>query len=316
MTLVVGHHLCIPLVQELETAEQECVGTIRKKGGSVIRDEYLPGSPVIAVRLPGETASDADLAKVSAFSDLQALSLVGPPGGVTDEGMAYIAKMKKVRSLDLYGVIVSDDGMASVGAVSTLQELAIGSGPTDQGIRHLALLRDLRSLYCRFKIRGPGLRHLEHLQHLQCLDLDDTELGEGALTPLECLRSRLRILSLRKTRITDRDLKTISMMRSLWVLDLSQTLITDRGIVRLTTLENLEKLHLSNCQLTSKSLRSICKLPHLRELTLSGTQVDDVGIDSLRNLRCLRVLRIDRTKITEKGERELLSANPSVTILR
>jgi hypothetical protein len=77
-----------------------------------------------------------------------------------------------------------------------------GTAVTDAGLKHLAGLKRLQSLYCGYtKVTDTGLKHLAGLQQLQSLDLQSTWVTDAGLKHLAGLK-RLRTLLLQRTQVT------------------------------------------------------------------------------------------------------------------
>ena len=71
-------------------------------------------------------------------------------------------------------------------------------------------------------------------------------------------------------------------LTKLEVLDLANTKITDAGLVHLKGLTKLEGLNLWGTQVTDAGLEHLKGFSNLEEVYLSGTQVTDARVQSLR----------------------------------
>lgn len=135
-----------------------------------------------------------------------------------------------------------------------------------------------------------------------------------SLAPL----TRLRILNLYDTAVTDADLERLRGLSHLQELNLSDTKITDEGLAIVQTLSNLRKLHLNETRITDAGLQYLRGLPHLQELSLYKTKVTDKGLAQLRDMETLQKLVLGGSRsITDRGMMHLaaMSQLREVTLL-
>jgi hypothetical protein len=65
----------------------------------------------------------------------------------TDDGLAHIRGLHRLKKLDLSGTMVTDRGLAHLASLESLEELSLYSDEvTDAGLVHLRGLRSLRKL--------------------------------------------------------------------------------------------------------------------------------------------------------------------------
>ncbi len=197
----------------------------------------------------GDVLSEDDLAGLEHLKNLKHLTLIS--GGVTDEGLALIGRVKQLEHLELAPVKRS-------------------------GLNHLNGLANLKSLYVNFARRDTseptafdegtldlsGLRNLEHLG-LSYLELHEDDLAfVEHLTGLEKLaigpRSPLPATSLRR-------FAKLPQLTRLTVYGLSHC--TGEDLAPLGGLRNLEHLYLSG-QISDTALASLDNLSHLSALYL------------------------------------------------
>jgi internalin A len=93
-----------------DEAEDKAVAFVEALKGDVIRDEKLPGKPVIAVNLNFSKVTDAGLKELAPFKNLTTLSL-GLATKVTDAGLKELAQFKNLTKLALGGTKVTDAGV-------------------------------------------------------------------------------------------------------------------------------------------------------------------------------------------------------------
>jgi internalin A len=132
---------------------------------------------------------------------------------------------------------------------------------------------------------------IDYFGHVTQVNLTHTPAAiDAAMAPIGRL-TRLRVLNLRNTPLSDEDLATFKRLSSLYYLDLQSTKVTDAGMVH------------------------IKGLPSLRVLSLRGTRVSDAGLVHLKGLTSLEVLIVG-TQVTDAGVNGLKRALPSLRITR
>ena len=131
----------------------------------------------------------------------------------------------------------------------------------------------------------------------------DMRLNDMIIERLFVFFPSLKILKIRLG--TDRDLKHISLLKSLTMLDLENVKIGDEGVKHLAKLPNLRILNLSGTKISDACMDHLIKLRNLSVLNLSYTEIKDLGIKLLENLPNLRILNLTSTKITDTGMKHL-----------
>jgi hypothetical protein len=103
-------------------------------GGKIVRDDNMPGKPVISVEFTKVT--DAGLKEVAVLKYLTSLNLAGTQ--VTDVGLKELAGMPRLTSLNLSGTQVTDAGLKALVTVKNLHKLDLtGTQVTDEGVAEL-----------------------------------------------------------------------------------------------------------------------------------------------------------------------------------
>jgi hypothetical protein len=151
--------------------QRVAVGAVLKAGGSVYYDWQLLGdgrpNPTGTLRWPSwmvkrlgvdyfgtvrqaflinrDLDRDLDAAQLGRLEWIERLYLTGP--GVTDQHLAHIEGMTKLRGLDLEGSQVSDEGLRYLLRMKSLEAVNFkGTRVTDAGVE-------------RLKLALPGLKH-------------------------------------------------------------------------------------------------------------------------------------------------------------
>ena len=284
LALFVAAYPAGEMVAADSSRESTAIVAIRKAGGSIERDESVPGNPVVGVtffdryRSSASKFGDADLHLLAEFPQLRRLDLLQTQ--VTNEGLADLEELRQLAELDLYGTKISSTGLAALAGLPHLTHLhAFFSELTDADLRQLTSAKNLTDLALvdTDDITDAGFASLGILKNLERLDLSGTKVA--------CKQEQLKNL------------------QKLTYLRLSRTPIDDESLNEISRLQNLVELDLSDCSISDQNLSALARLPRLSRLNLSQTKVTDFGIQELGNLRNLSSLSLESTAITDRGLR-------------
>lgn len=176
---------------------------------------------------------------------------------------------------------LTDADLGSLSKFSGLQKLNldVNSDITDEGLKHLKGLHELRDLslfYCP-QLTGAGFVQLEDLVNLTTLKIGNNKnITDDNLKHLQKLKGLRTLSAFPLWGITDEGLKNLSQIRELQHLTIASKKITDEGLLFLVALKHLESLHLNpgaidESQLTSDGIEKLkqalpgCKIYHANE---------------------------------------------------
>jgi len=141
--------------------------------------------------------SDKGLKPLGQLKSLKTLKFFHPGKEFTGSGLAHLVDMPNLERLTVAGSLsFNDDGMAAVGKLTRLQEFRMWhAGPTQEGIKHLKELKNLKSLYLgqRLTYKLPAcptdetIPILVELKSLESLQLEEARLSYKALAQLKQL---------------------------------------------------------------------------------------------------------------------------------
>ena len=211
--------------------------------------------------------------RLSACTELKSLDLSGT--GVVDDGLGPIAALGHLTKLSLAGTRVGDAGLAHLAGLSELRELDLQTAPvTDAGLKHLAGLVNLTTLgLAETRVTDAGLVHLKGLENLGSLNLSfDRDVTDRGMAHLEDLK-KLQILILRSTQVGDGTAQQLARYKNLFYLDLSSTQITDAALEQLSQLKRLKTLKLAGTQITDAAASALGQLKTLEELNIRQTRI-------------------------------------------
>ena len=213
---------------------------------------------------------------------------------IPDEAWPHIAKLHSLRSLHLFGVVISRRGLEAIASLPSLEDAHLawlwGIDPED-----LAVLGRAPAL-ARLSLASTGvgesvLPALASMPQLRSLALHGTDVEDAHL---EAMRGPpgLESLSLQGLRVRGSGLAALVHVPRLRSLDLSECPLDDDGVLRLPDLADLADLDLSGTRVGDRGLAVVRRLPALRELRLSGTAVTDAGLGHLADLEHLHDLTL------------------------
>jgi internalin A len=114
--------------------DTQAVDGVVALGGKILRDDNMPGKPVISVEFTKVT--DAGLKEVAGLKSLKTLNLAGTQ--VTDVGLKELAGLQRLATLNLSHTQVTDAGLKALVAVKNLHRLDLtGTQVTDEGAAEL-----------------------------------------------------------------------------------------------------------------------------------------------------------------------------------
>ncbi len=269
----------------------------------------------------GSPADDELLRELSTLPKLRLLN-VDSTTRVTPAGLAYIAAMPALESLNLYDLGVTDDDLRHIATRTGLRELSLSENSiTDAGLERLKDLKSLEKLRLDGnRITDAGLVHLAGLTKLRELGLRNTSRAETGMEitdkGMEHLRGlkALREIDISGTAVTDAGLAYLAGFPELELLALSGSLITDKGMAYVAACRNLKSLILMYTQVGDEGLRRLAPLDKLERLDLSSYRVTDAGVKALRSHPKLDHVSLRSTGVTNAAL-EHLAAIPSLTRL-
>lgn len=213
-------------------AMRRAVARIERQGGRVFYDyernddghlvDTEPAAPAWLRRLVGDDyfrevveahfrrgrLDDETLRAVGDCDHLETATFLGPTQGLTDAGLAELARARRLRFLSIEGTAISDAGLASLARLDRLETV---------------ILTDMN-------IGDPGMAHLGRLRGLKWLDVSGSRLTDAGLGHLAGL-DRLEHLLVRRTRVTDAGLAAIARLKHLRELCYQGTEITRAAVL-------------------------------------------------------------------------------------
>ena len=235
--------------------------------------------------------TDAMLADLSRVETLTALGLSGCKG-VTDDGIAHLARLPRLQHLDLSGTGITDAGL--------------------QVLRHLPRLRTISLAWTR--VTDEGIGALADCHELEHVNLSATATGDGALKALAGKR-KLHHLMIALSDAGLPLLHELPVFKSWQGVDAPVSLLgpkvlpnhlslrgsfTDRGMQHLRGLDGLFSLDIDDRRvgITAAGLEPLVSLPHLGAL---GVDAKDDWMPYVAEIPNLRFLGVQDTVAGDDG---------------
>ncbi len=261
-------------------------------------------------RLEGLRASgqmtDSLLERFSRLDHITALDLEGSKG-LTDDGLRHLARLPKLRHLNLMGCSVSDRGLEVLRRLPDLESISLSwTRITDVGAANLAACENLQSVDLSHTATGDGairaLAEKPSLHHFRSGN-DVTDAGLHSLHELPVFKRwqggerRMALLDfdagpnylMLRGSFTDKGLAELVGLDGLFALNLDsdKLAITGPGLAPLVGLPNLGWLAFDA---TDHSMPYIAALPHLRFLMCQDTAAGDDGFEALSRSRSIEYI--------------------------
>jgi hypothetical protein len=180
------------------------------------------------VRLTGQRPYRPELKYLPELPELQDLNLY--ISGTTDGDLQHLRGCTKLRGLALHAVGITDDGLRFIKDLNRLETLELDTRITDEGLAHLAGLKNLKELDLSYtQVKGDGLGYLKECKHLSQLSLKYTPVTDAGLEQLQNF-PKLTWLQLEDTQISDEGLRKLTSLTQLSYLTLHNTNVTDDGV--------------------------------------------------------------------------------------
>jgi hypothetical protein len=286
----------------------------------------------IAVRPP---LSDNDWDSVLGVMNELRLTSLDAGGQMTDAALERLAHLDFVTALNLGGSKrLTDDGLRHLARMPKLRELDLSGWEnpiTDRGLEVLSRLGELR----RFQMCWPqqvsdaGVAHLASCHHLESVDLLGTPTGDGAIAALRGKNGLRRFKS--GTQVTDAGLALLHefpMFKTWQGGEITYGLmspnagpthllvdgpITDKGLASLVGLDGLFGFSVfwHTSTLTPDGLEALAKLPNLGFLGYDGKLCTDDAMSHIAVLPRLRMLMAQGAVVSDAGF-AALSRSPTI----
>ena len=273
------------------------------------------GSGVRRLHLGSTAVSDDGVARLAALDSLESLDLSGT--AVTGQCLHELRALPTLKVLILVGCPLEADSIDALAEFPALQRLYLWrSGVPDDAILELALRRPEMTIDRGFDAAPFPFERVPSEEERQGALARIRELG-GAVRTISQRGPEVEVdFHLGASPVQDSDLALLGAVSEIAELDLSGRPITDAGLEHLRFLTGLRKLSLQNTAVTSAGLQHLRHLRQLEVLNLFGNDIDDGGLEHLRELSSLRKLYVWQTAVSYDGAEELEHRIPGLRVDR
>jgi len=284
------------------------VVSLKPAGGSTVEVRSLDevrrlkkSYQVEGINLNGSPVQDDELKRLGEL----AAADKAPPGlaislantDISDEGLAHLKPLQKLRRLDLSGAEITGEGLVHLKGHFFLELLNLNNtGVTSGSLPALADLGQLRTLLLSdTAVDDTAVVHLARLDSLRDIYLNNTDVTQAGHDALKDKLPKLeKVLwdSDRDREVANHLLRkgaklTIKMRRDDKTKEVSA--INDLpGRRFLLTRVNVSR----NARISDQDLQQLQQLEHLEGLDLSGTRVTEQGLGYLHDVKSLKHLKI------------------------
>jgi hypothetical protein len=178
----------------------------------------------------GPRIEDADIEQIRGAPRIRSV-IIGQDAHVTDKLFDVLITLPKLCSLRVDNCAVTDDGLSTLAAISTLTTIQFrGCRLTDRGVAQLARLPRLEVLNVEdCSIVGACFRELSRIRTLRELSVRGTSADDRVGRTFDGF-PELQELGLRNTRVTDQLFADLSRLKALNWVDVTATRVTRKRI--------------------------------------------------------------------------------------
>jgi len=283
--------------------------------------KYLQNLPNLKELELGLNFPDEWCRDLERLTQLESLFFIGNFNfnvGLTDQGLASVAKLPNLKALSLLSTRITNNGLRHIKDLKQLRWLSLsGVGNIgNEGLVHLKDLKGLEDLSIEAThITAEGLIHLQEMTKLRRLRLPN-ELQKGKPGSMKYLAkmTELIMLDARGLCADDSDLKAVRGMTKLKDLNLCYTKVSDKGLEHLAGLTELEDLDLFGTEVRGEGLKHLRNLKKLRFLNLGFCDIQETALAHLREMHQLEYLEITTTNLDMKAIELLKRQLPKTSI--
>lgn len=273
--------------------------------GTAIRDDSVPHlarlKKLRRLDLQGTSITDAAIDTLSQLTELESLNLYRTQ--ISNAGLARLARLTRLRDIDVRYTRVTASGYEALRAALPRARIQFAGGggravskltpPAGNDAATLqAWIRKIggsvNAAEGRVSLRGvplteAALAALARLPGLRALDLEATEIGDGAMPGIAAIAT-LEELSLNSTQLSDAGLAALGTLPKLRRLSVDNTYVEGASFARWPAAAPLEELSLLGAPTGDAAMPALARFARLRRLVLAESDVTAAGLAALTSL--------------------------------
>lgn len=241
--------------------------------------------------------------------------------GTTDSTLPLLRKMPTLTQLKARGLRVKDVSWGVLGWLPNLELIDVtGVAMGDEGVASVCQHSKLKQLEIGHdNLPLTAIKQLEKLEALEKLTVTSFLLNDASMDQFPAMKN-VQELRISGSWMGDKQLNGVGLghlvkLPKLKILDVSQVHITDDGFKGIGKLTTLKKLDAQQCEhFTGAGIVHLAPLTQLEEFMLASTKIDDSAVEPLGALKSLKMLDIRGTKVTDAGFAKLKTELPNCEI--
>jgi internalin A len=276
---------------------------LRERGAKTSLYDKTTHTPVVDLYLNKKTFGDADLARLGQFKSLRTLNLQG--SSVTDDGLKVLANLPALESLDLYLTGVSPAGLKHVASIKTLHTLGYNVDQiTDESLKELLRL-DIAYKLSGFSGDGPG--RPKSNDDVTWIQLSSSKLTEAGYKQLGAFK-KVKVIDIHPAYMTDGVLHVLRELNLLHTLELARV----RNKNHADSAAEVDSVTISCPHVTAVGLKEFAAFPNLLTLDVQRSNLDDAAMKVITSFKTLQSLGLSKNftdaSLAELAKLESLNA--------
>jgi hypothetical protein len=277
--------------------------------------------------------TDQDMAQLSKLERLNSVNL--SQAQLTAEGYSHLAKMHEVTNIQLpvnvpAGICANfsqmklqsfsfprstvDEDLTHFTEMESLQFVYAPAQLTDEGMKHLAKIRNLNNLMLTISdnVTDEGLKHLTSLKKLQTLALSH-HFTDAGMVYIAKIKSLEQVNLVRNSPVTERGIAMLATLPNLRALTVSGGFTND-GIEIISRIKTLESFSVNDADLSSQSIKKLAGLKNLQSLGFVGVKLAKEDVETLKRCTHLKHLSLYTCGLSQGEIDEIRKSLPSVNL--
>jgi serine/threonine protein kinase len=235
---------------------------------------------------------------------------------ITKVGWAAVGKLD-LTELNISYAIVSDDDMKPIAKLPRLKILELSRTDLhDKGLSYFKDNKTIEELTLKnLPITAVGVEYIVSMKKIKKLNLNGTTVTDQSLKLIGEKMPQLKTLDLTDCAVTDDGMRYIAHMPKVEILYLGQTKVGKAGFEALKPLPVRELNVENNKQFDDACLAVVAEQwPHLRLLNMGDTKVTPKGLPVIKKLKGLEYLGANAIAITDKDMEPILQSKSIISL--
>jgi hypothetical protein len=213
------------------------------------------------------------------------------------KGMENVSKLTQLEEFSAYIPDINDSDIAYLQNIPNLKTIYLGSNIlTDSSMQVISKIRTLENLALTVGLTDDGLKHITDLQNLRHLDIGSSSSSPLTDESLRCIGQleNLEVLCIGSPVFSDEGIKYIAKLKKLRRLSISKAeKLSKNGLGELTALTSLTSFSLQDAlKISVSDLKVLNRLKNLKTLDIFGIYQHNTAFMDISGLTKLKTLNI------------------------